>query len=33
VFFKHGSEKPGGVDRTFLKPEHAATLARISSKL
>ena len=33
VFFEFGSEKSGGVDRTFLKPEHAATLARISSKL
>ncbi len=33
VFFEHGSEKPGEVDRTFLKPEHAATLSRITSKL
>lgn len=33
VFFEFGSEKPGGVDRTFLKPEHAATLSKISSKL
>jgi hypothetical protein len=33
VFFKFGTEKPGGVERTFLKPEHAATLARLSSKL
>lgn len=33
VFFAFGSEKPGGVDRTFLKPEHALTLSRMSSKL
>ena len=33
VFFAFGSEKPGGTDRTFLKPEHAVTLSRISSKL
>jgi hypothetical protein len=33
VFAESGSEKPGGVDRTFLKPEHAATLATISSRL
>ncbi len=33
VFFEFGSEKPGGVERTFLKPEHAATLSKISSKL
>jgi len=33
VFFGHGREKPGGVDRTVLKAEHAATLARLSSKL
>lgn len=33
VFFEFGSEKPGGVDRTFLKPEHALTLSKISSKL
>jgi hypothetical protein len=33
VFFKHGSEKPGGIDRTFLRPEHALTLSRLSAKL
>ena len=33
LFFGNGSEKPGGIDRTFLKAEHAATLARMSSKL
>jgi hypothetical protein len=33
VFFGFGSEKPGGVDRTFLKPEHALTLSKMSSKL
>jgi hypothetical protein len=33
VFFKFGSVKLGNVDRTFLKPEHAATLSKISSKL
>lgn len=33
VFFATGSEKPGGVDRTVLPPEHAATLAKLSSKL
>jgi hypothetical protein len=33
VFFAFGSEKPGGVDRTFLKPEHALTISRMSSKL
>ena len=33
VFFATGSEKPGGVDRTVLPAEHAATLAKLSSKL
>lgn len=33
IFFKHGSEKPGGVARTFLKPEHALTLRTMASKL
>jgi hypothetical protein len=33
VFFEFGSEKLGSVERTFLKPEHAATLSKISSKL
>lgn len=33
VFFDHGSEKPGNIDRTVLPPEHAATLAKLSSKL
>ena len=33
VFFGFGSEKPGGVDRTFLRPEHALTLSKMSSKL
>ncbi len=33
IFFDHGTEKPGGVDRTFLKPEHALTLSKMSSKL
>ncbi|MEO8050260.1 MAG: hypothetical protein ABI833_07565 [Acidobacteriota bacterium] len=33
VFFATGSEKPGNVDRTFLKPEHALTLSTITSKL
>ncbi len=33
IFFKHGSEKPGGVARTFLKPEHELTLRTMASKL
>src|SRR5262249_2424189 len=33
VFFEFGSNKPGTVKRTLLKPEHALTLSRISSKL
>jgi hypothetical protein len=33
VFFEFGSEKAGNVERTVLKPEHAATLSRMSSKL
>jgi hypothetical protein len=27
VFSENGSSRPGAVDRTFLKPEHAATIA------
>jgi hypothetical protein len=33
VFFGTGTEEQGGVDRTALKPEHAATLSKMSSKL
>jgi hypothetical protein len=33
VFFETGTEKPGGVARTMLKPEHALTLSRMSAKL
>ena len=33
VFFDHGSEKPGGTARTFLRPEHALTLSTLSAKL
>jgi len=33
IFAESGSEKPGGVDRTFLRPEHALTLSKLSSKL
>jgi len=33
VFFRHGTEKPGGVQRTFIKPEHAPGLVRLSAKL
>jgi hypothetical protein len=33
IFFESGSEKLGGVDRTLLKPEHALTLSKLSSKL
>lgn len=33
IFFKHGSEKQGGVARTILKPEHALTLRTMASKL
>jgi hypothetical protein len=33
VFFKTGTEKPGGVARTMLKAEHALTLSRMSSRL
>lgn len=33
IFFEFGSEKPGGIDRTFLKPEHARTLSTMSSRL
>jgi hypothetical protein len=33
VFFETGTEKPGGVARTMLKPEHVLTLSRMSAKL
>ena len=33
VFFEFGTEKQGGVDRTFLKPEHARTLSTMASRL
>jgi hypothetical protein len=33
VFFDPGSVKPGTIERRVLKPEHAATLSRISAKL
>jgi hypothetical protein len=33
VFSEGGSVHPGTVDRTWLKPEHALTLSKISSKL
>jgi hypothetical protein len=33
VFFEFGRVKPGGVDRTLLKPEHALTLSTMSSRL
>ena len=33
VFFDHGSEKPGNIDRTVLPSKHAETLATLSSKL
>jgi hypothetical protein len=33
VFFKDGKSKPGEIDQTLLKAEHAATLATMSSRL
>jgi hypothetical protein len=33
LFFDFGSNKPGTVKRTLLKPEHALTLSKLSSKL